>query len=505
MTAKLTIENVDATRAGGASLTASDWLEAVRTQVNSLRFGVVQRVVVLACFASSTVAADPAPATEQLIKRIDELEQKVKILERNRELDADEKETKLKTAPQITIDGRGFAFASPDKNFALKLRGVLQIDSRTFLHDHGIAANDGFFIRRARPIVEGTVFRDFDFLFVPDFGGSSPQIFDAYLNWRIRPALQLRAGKFKSPVGLEQLVVDVDTLFNERALPTSLTPNRDIGFLLHGEVLDGRVSYAAGLFNGSGDARNIGMADTDDNKEFAGRIFFQPFKQSSAEFLRGVGFGVGGSYGNEHGTGALPATTGGTLAGYATDGQQQFFAYNPSTGAVTADGAHWRISPQGYYYNGPVGFLGEYVISNQRVTRTGTAPLTSARIENTGWQITGSWILTGETAAYRGGVTPEKSFSFSSSGWGAWQLVARYAELHIDADAFPNFANPSTSASAAHSWGVGLNWYLNRNIQLKTSFARTTFDGGGGAGTTAPAAVTRQPENVLFTRVQLSF
>lgn len=450
-------------------------------------------------------AAEPAPGTEQLLQRINELEHKVKILERNRELDVDEKETKAKAAPQISIGEKGFGFTSAKGDFALKLRGVLQVDSRAFFADHGIAANDGFLIRRARPIVEGTVFRDFDFLFVPDFGGSSPQIFDAYLNWRVSPALQLRAGKYKSPVGLEQLVVDVDTLFNERALPTGLTPNRDLGLQLHGEVLDGRASYAAGLFNGSGDARNAGTADTDDNKEFAGRVFFQPFKKSSAELLRGVGFGVGGSYGNEHGTGALPATTGGTLAGYATDGQQQFFAYNPATGAVTADGAHWRISPQGYYYHGPVGFLGEYVVSNQRVSRTGAAPLTSARIENTGWQITGSWILTGETAAYRGGVTPEKSFSPADGGWGAWQLVARYAELNVDANAFPNFANPATSASAAHAWGVGLNWYLNRNVQLKTSFTRTTFDGGGGAGATAPATVTRQPENVFFTRLQLAF
>jgi len=53
---------------------------------------------------------------------------------------------------------------------------------------------------RARPILEGTVFRDFDFQFVPDFGGSSVQIFDANLNYRYRPELQLKAGKFKEEI-----------------------------------------------------------------------------------------------------------------------------------------------------------------------------------------------------------------------------------------------------------------------------------------------------------------
>jgi hypothetical protein len=36
-------------------------------------------------------------------------------------------------------------------------------------------------------------------------------------------------------------------------------------------------------------------------------------------------------------------------------------------------------------------------------------------------------------------------------------------------------------------------------------FSHTHFNGGGGAGTSAPATVTRKDENVMFTRVQLAF
>jgi hypothetical protein len=50
-----------------------------------------------------------------------------------------------------------------------------------------------------------------------------------------------------------------------------------------------------------------------------------------------------------------------------------------------------------------------------------------------------------------------------------------------------------------------LNWYLNSIVRVNASFSRTTFTGGGGAGTTVPAAVTQHPEEVFFTRVQLSF
>jgi phosphate-selective porin OprO/OprP len=450
----------------------------------------------------------PEAQTDKDKVRTDELEQKVKILERNRELDVEAAETKAKEAPKITIGSDGFSFGNADGSYAVQLRGVLQVDSRTFFHDSGIVGNDSLLLRRARPILQGTIARDFDFLFVPDFGGSTVQIFDAYLNYRFRPELQLQAGKFKSPIGLEQLQADQDLNFNERALPTSLVPNRDIGFELHGDLFGGVVSYAAGIFNGVGDARNSSNFDFEDDKAFEGRVFFQPFKTTSIYALQGFGFGLGGSYETMQTTNTtgLPATTGGTLAGFVTDGQQQFFAYNPASNAViVADGEHWRLSPQGYYYYGPFGFLGEYVISDQRVTRALGPSRISRRLENTAWEVTGSWVLTGEDAAYKGAVIPRHAFDPLGGGWGALQLVARYAELNVDSDAFPLFANPATSARSAASWSVGLNWWLNRNVRIMTSFSHTDFQGGGGPGASAPAAVTRKDENVLFTRMQLAF
>ena len=95
-------------------------------------------------------------------------------------------------------------------------------------------------------------------------------IYDAYVNYRYEPALQLRIGKFKTPIGLEQLVTDRDLSFNERSLVTDLVPNRDVGAQLWGDVSGGVLSYAAGIFNGVGDARNSSNGPFDDNKTFAG-------------------------------------------------------------------------------------------------------------------------------------------------------------------------------------------------------------------------------------------
>ena len=177
----------------------------------------------------------------------------------------------------------------------MQLKGMLQVDSRTFFDNPAIAGNDGLLLRRARPILQGTVFRDFDFLFVPDFAPSSgPTIFDAYVNYRYSPALQFQAGKFKVPFGLEQLEADRDILFNERSLVTDLVPNRDVGFELHGDLFDGRASYAAGIFNGTSDGANSGNVDFADDHAFAGGSSSSRSRNPPPTALQGIGFWCGG-------------------------------------------------------------------------------------------------------------------------------------------------------------------------------------------------------------------
>jgi phosphate-selective porin OprO and OprP len=468
-----------------------------------------------ASFASDEVATNDDTDITALEQQIQDLDQKVRILERQRELDQQAAADADKAAPKITLGANGFGFSSADSNFVATIHGLLQVDSRTFQNNNHIQGNDSILLRRARPIISGTVYHDFDFMFVPEFGNatpgaasaaSTPSIYDAYVNYHYSAAFQVQAGRFKPPVGLEYLQPTQDPLFNELSLATDLIPGRDLGFELHGDVFGGVFSYAAGIFNGVGDnQRNTTDISFQDNREFDGRLFVQPFKTTGIAALQNLGVGVGGSWGSSSITNTLdlPNTTGGTLPGFITDGQQQFFAYNPATGGVVANADHWRLSPQGYYYYGPLGLLGEYVISDQGVENT--VSLAKADLENTAWEISGGWVLTGEDDSYNG-VTPRHPFDPRDSSWGALQLVARYAELNVDKAAFPNFANPATSASGAQAWAVGLNWYLNNNIRVNASFSRTTFTGGGtSAATTAPGSVSSHPEEVFFTRVQLSF
>jgi phosphate-selective porin OprO and OprP len=354
--------------------------------------------VVSAAQAVEISDADFAALKQQLT----ELDQKVRILQREREIDGDAAVAKAATTPKLTIGASGAGFSSADTNFVIQLHGVVQADSRTFFNDGNVNGNDGFLLRRARPIISGTFFRDFDFNLTPDFGGSTVQIQDAWLNYRFAPWLQVQGGKFKSPVGLEHLQSDPVTSFNERSIVSALVPNRDLGVQLKGDVdvFKGVVSYGIGIYNGASDYNGTTFnSSIGDDRAFAGRLFVQPFKNTDINALRGFGFGVGGSYLVNN-----PATNSATglTPGYATDGQQRFFTFSSG---VNAHGEGWRISPQAYYYYGPFGLLAEYVISDQVAKRTAAVATQEIGLHNTAWQITGSWVLTGEEASYAGNAT----------------------------------------------------------------------------------------------------
>src|SRR5437870_40048 len=75
-------------------------------------------------------------AIQELKQQIQNLDQKVRILERQKELDTDVATAKEKDAPKITVGNAGLSVASGDTNFVFALHGLVQTDNRTFFNDH---------------------------------------------------------------------------------------------------------------------------------------------------------------------------------------------------------------------------------------------------------------------------------------------------------------------------------------------------------------------------------
>ena len=236
----------------------------------------------------------------------------------------------------------------------LKIRGLVQADGRFFADNDVLEANDTFLVRKFRPTLDGTLFGLIDFRLTPEFAGT-PQILDGYVDVHPWEWLRLRVGKMKAPVGLERLQGDADRVFLEQALIANLSSQRDVGVQLWGDIAGGLVHYVVGIFNGAPD--NTG-ADTDINhaKDFAGRLFFHPFRTDALKDFGNLGIGVSAATGNRKGrlptavTGlaipSVPAQTG--LSPFRTAGQNTFFQYlapaTDTTGAKTVF-AHERATP----------------------------------------------------------------------------------------------------------------------------------------------------------------
>lgn len=450
----------------------------------------IRKLSTITALVGASVIAGTTASAEDINNRINELDQKVRIVERKLEIADETATTKAKESATVAASKSGFNLTSADKAFSLKLRGFIQADSRTFLSDDDKRFNDSLLLRRARLITDIDLGTNFSGRIAPDFGGGSTALQDAYIDVKLSAPFNIRIGRQKVPLGLERWQSSADTSFNETSLATALTPNFDQGINFFGNV-GGIADYALGVFNGGPDGASID-SDTNDDKDIAARLWLSPFKNSDSDALAGLSFGVAGTFGKQSGTTNAPG-----LPSFRTSGQNTFFSYRTSTNAADiaiADGERTRIAPQLFYALGSFGLLGEYVISEQDV-KNGKGTF---GVQNDAWNLSASYVLTGETPSLRG-VDPKNEFSRTDDKWGAFELIARVGELNVDDAAFDaKLADASRSASAAQNWGLGLNWYATRNARFSLNYETTTFDGGA-------KDADRADEEVIIARAQLKF
>lgn len=421
---------------------------------------------------------------------------------------------KLDRLPEITLDSKGINFSSPgirhqaleiesdgkstvpervpeEETFKFRIGALLQPQSRNFLDTPDSTST--FLIRRARLNLEGEVMTVFDWKLQADLQSNgvnnttNSSVQDAYIGAKGFDWLQIRAGKMKSPIGVERWQSSHARWFTDLITTTYLVPNRTVGAMLWGNVGDGVAEYYAGLFNGAPDGGSANVSSSGQNsKDFEARLAVTPLANSDLEPLKMLTLGAGVTY--------APQLSG--LGTYATANQQAFFQYRSSTVDSTAakPGEQVRFVPNLQFFQGPWGLYAEAAWSTVGVSNGPE----SANLTNFGWQVAGSFFLTGEKNSFRA-VSPRRDFQPSNGGWGALQLTARAGQLQIDSAAFPVFADPDTQASQSTTFGTGLNWLLSENIKLTLQYDFTSFRGG------APGGSDRPESNAITTQFQMYF
>jgi phosphate-selective porin OprO/OprP len=319
-----------------------------------------------------------------------------------------------------------------------------------------------FRLRRARLGVDATFFKYLDFKLEGDFGeqGSSFILTDGYGELNYWPEFRIKGGQFKVPFSFEELTSSRFIDFVERSMVNNLVPARDVGFVLHGRLIDGMVEYAVGMFNGIGQ-NNF---ETNDSKDYAGRLLVRPFKLVNLPPLQQLHIAGHFTHGDQDVNPAPSPAPSNGLQG-RTDGRFVFFPRVPTRGDRT------RYGVEAVYAYGPLGLYGEYVRTEEE-RNLGPGGSNLGDLIGQGWYVAGTFLVTGEDKAHGKAPKVKRNFDPRTGGLGALELVARYAQLDFASDG----PLPSPGANRADALTIGFNWYLSPNVRVMFNWVQNWFE-----------------------------
>ena len=313
--------------------------------------------------------------------------------------------------------------------------------------DAPMAKDDsGLDFARRRVGIEGRVGGVFDYQVEYELGLHEWR--DVYLDYRQFKAVQLKAGTFKLPFGLEENTssTSLDFIYRTR-ISSRLAPGRDRGMAVHGRVLRNMVTYEAGVFRHDGDnAQPSASARVFGGPTIAARIVATPFRASRSAFAN---LQIGG---------AISGTD--IPLGYPAVRARTVFGASFYDSDVWVKGRRQRTGLEARWRPGRVSLQTEYIrLTDERrgqsVEDDDLSPLLAH-----GWYVSGTYALTRKRN--RVGVV---------------ELAGRYETLSFGSTG--SRGEPSTSARAdvvlgnAHrATTAGVNWQINRWIKVQANVIR---------------------------------
>lgn len=490
---------------------------------NLLRVAVVAALTGLA--SSPTWADDPEleKQVEALRASISEqraqLEAQAKLLEAQQaQLEALTKQlgqSKVSTqeTPKVAFSNNRPTISAADGRSSISVRANVQLDGATYGESpagplatdfrRGSVGNvpnrensaardfsDGFYFRRARFGVEGTMARDFNYRLLLELGGSGTEgptrINDAWIAYTGLAPFTFQLGAFSPSANMDDSTSPEDLPFLERASASELS--RALG------GADGRIGFAV---KASGARWMSSLALTTRTVNDAEVFDVQTAAVARAGYLVATSsdynlhIGASGTYvfaPADQGQGTTPR-------------HPLRFRDRPEirvdsvrlidTGSIDADNA----SVYGVEFGGnwkQLYLQGEHFWYD--IARRASANLPDP--DFTGYYLQGSWMLTGESRRYNATTgsfqNPRPRVPFSSGGgFGAWELAARYSRMNLNFnEGLEGTAAPAGSVRGGDQqvWTLGVNWFPNPNVKIMVDYMLIDVDrlNPAGAANTQP-------------------
>ena len=429
--------------------------------------------------------------------------------------------SKTKVTPVVKEKDGAFILESANEANSISITGRMHLDYRASSvgpDDTGGRADDKdtssladqFELRRARLGVKGKLAKDFKYEVVANLPGTAT-VDIAYADWAKYEPFQIRAGKFKQPFGLEELISSNNITMMERSYLDQTVPAKKIGIQVMGAPTKG-MTYALSGFQYNDTALDV---YGDGIMSGAGRVTFN-FAEAMGDKESVLHLGVAGLNGQYSvrgsGTGNTTSSADGANSSRASissfrsagRGIANIFrgqvGLNPcvTTGQYSCPSEYGAKVEQkafgleGIFARGPFKLMGEY--SNGEYSADSYQNTTSYDTKT--FYLETGYFITGEKYAdsYKGGVfgsfKPKNNFDLDNNQWGAVELAFRVEGYSVD-DVVLSANNGTTltsriqgnvsssttgGKSGANTYTAGVRWILNPNVVFKVNYAYTKMD-----------------------------
>jgi len=443
----------------------------------------------------------------------------------------------LQMAPQgaVTIptlpNGKP-ALATADGRFTANIKAILMLDGGKYFQDHNLPAavtnrdlNEGFNFRRARIGIDGKLFRDFDYSFIYEFGGSGQEdpgrLYEAAITYTYLKPFRFKVGAFEPNIGLAAAVSTSQMPLMERPAPAEVARNVAAGDsrvafqISANDVLGAGDSgiaarwmissaYTANIIATGSSAASATVQPFDEQNAVIARATIAPFSSTDWQAHLGVNY-QRVLHPNDAGAATAPR-----YAAQLRDRPELRLdgARLVDTGAI--DSRHTTVyGVEGAFQAGPAMIEGEYFKYkiDRRLTTAAIIPDPSF----SGWYVQGSWVLTGESRVYNPVEArfdaPKLNYSFNPEAgtWGAFEVAARYSDLDLNYHEGALGTAPVAALGAVRGgeqkiYTFGVNWYLNPSMRLMLDYQHVKIDRLGATG-----LQTGQSYDALAARGQVNF
>ena len=351
----------------------------------------------------------------------------------------------------------GFNLETADGKNKLNIGARIQLDWN--VSDPGGAVKEEFGIRgtptgvefrRARLSMAGLLYGIIDYKIEYDFAEGDADAKDVYMGMKKVPVVQyVRVGHFKEPFSLEEITSDDFVTFQERGLPNAFAPSRNTGLALMPVFFEERMTATAGGFHET-DNSGYGFG-SEQNYNVTARVTGLPWWVDGGEKLVHLGFSYSHKFRDD------------TDISFSQRPESHLFPVQlVNTGNIVTDGVD-LVNPEFALVVGPWSMQAEYM-------HAFVSQVDNPNPDFGGFYVFGSYFLTeGDQRRYRPAYgafekpIPRRNFGFGEgSGWGAWEVAARYSRLDLSSENVDGGAEDNLSGQ--------INWYLNPNAKIGLNY-----------------------------------